>query len=238
MRLARLDIERQLGLAQEAADDCAKLPADLNWQDYTQMFGAGQWAILHGDIEHALQWYTRAMELRPDIDAGWSHTADVLAYLGKTEEYQALCRRMWEKFAATSMVDEAAKHSMLMPDPEHQIQIAGQYQKLRTPRKAELDVGKAILAGAAEYRTGNFQAAIDRMSVTLRISNCLSERVTAHAFIAMAHHQLGHRIEAEESLLRTSALPRLGEDPRGETPGRLLTALVVVREAEAMIHGK
>jgi hypothetical protein len=89
--------------------------------------------------------------------------------------------------------------------------------------------------GVAQYRVGRYREALDTL--------LHADRLTAEAygksivfdlaFIAMCHHQLGHREEARVYLKRSQE--SIKEDMH---PGLRSQAQPILREAEALIEGK
>jgi tetratricopeptide (TPR) repeat protein len=85
--------------------------------------------------------------------------------------------------------------------------------------------------GVAYYRAGNYEKALDVLSRSDKI-NALKDKgsyPTDLAFLAMAHHQLGHTRQAEAKL---ELLRERMKDPRA---ARVAGAPVLLREAEELL---
>ena len=101
------------------------------------------------------------------------------------------------------------------------VQLQAEHAHHLTPDKE----GYRTTLGAAQYRVGRYQDALE----TLRQAERLSELIPADlAFLAMAQHRLGRGDQARESLGRLRELvaqPRWAED---------IDARGLLREAEAL----
>src|SRR5207244_1027062 len=84
----------------------------------------------------------------------------------------------------------------------------------------------ARLLGAALYRAGKYQAAIEPL-------NKGQSRAWDHLFLGMAHHHLGHTEEARQYLERAIEQIKTDHYPWAET----VEAGQLRREAEALIEG-
>jgi hypothetical protein len=88
--------------------------------------------------------------------------------------------------------------------------------------------------GVALYRVGRYQEALETLhrSEQLRARTPFGRRPSAIAFLAMAHHQLGHRDEARAYLEKTRAMMKT--DPWANN----VELRMFLREAEELIKPK
>jgi WD40 repeat protein/serine/threonine protein kinase len=83
----------------------------------------------------------------------------------------------------------------------------------------------AALAGMAQYRSGEWQAAVGTLGKAISRGPA-RYRGPAKIFLSMAHHQLGHAMEAQRWYQQ--ALTEMKEDGSGEALGHLLVEAAVV----------
>jgi tetratricopeptide (TPR) repeat protein len=97
--------------------------------------------------------------------------------------------------------------------------------------KARSDVLKTL--GAVLYRTGQFEEAIRRLDESIQIRGDGGDP-RAFAFLALAHHRLGHRDEAERWLDKlVASRPKEGFDFSIED----MEVRILHHEAESLILG-
>jgi WD40 repeat protein len=212
--------------------------------------------IHQGSLKQAAADFSQALDLLPPGTADW-HLASywlafVLAYLGRVQEYQALCQRTVRDYQQTSNVQLAERTAKmcffadLAQDPETLLQAG----KLADFAIAKIDEALARMEaheslqpyaqhtkGIVEYRRGNYAEALDWCQKSLpglsknENGSC---QATNLFFSAMAAHRLGkiedaHKWLAEAQLTATAA--------RADDADWLIMDLVR-REAEALIEGK
>jgi hypothetical protein len=219
----------------------------------------GEEHIDHGNWKEAADDLSRALECLPSGTHDWRwaayHLAFVLAYLGETEKYQALCRRTIRDFRHTTDIPVAEQTSKMclfsdtVQDPSVQDQAA-QLADFAIDHlegaiaREEFDEGQRpyveLAKGIAEYRRGRyagalewFQKSIRGMSLDMDWSKCL--QITNILFAAMAAHQLGETERPRQWLAEADRLRGTLPTPYNNTDR--LTADMVRREALALIEG-
>ncbi len=198
-------------------------------------------------LDRALADLTRAYELAPrNAEFGYLLALGRL-HRGETATYRQLCASLLEqhaKAAAAHDLVSAAWACCLMPDavdnPAKVIELAqsaakkvpGGYRRQRT-------------LGAALYRAGHFEAALEQLQESLKLA---PQGGTAWdwLFLAMAHHQLGQKNEARSHLDQAIAWMDRHLKENQPVPGWTLSYVrpahlelsLLRREAEALILPK
>jgi tetratricopeptide (TPR) repeat protein len=91
------------------------------------------------------------------------------------------------------------------------------------------NVDALITLGAALYRAGRYQAAIRRLDEAIQARR---EQATGWAFLAMAHHRLGHREQALRWLEQLQQRQRSADSTQSWDE---LEVSLLCHEAEAVI---
>jgi tetratricopeptide (TPR) repeat protein len=219
----------------------------------------GEEHIDHGNWKEAADDFSRALERLPAGTQDWRgaayHLAFVLAYLGETEKYQALCRRTIRDFRQTTsvVVAEQTSKMCLFSDTVQDLSVRDQAAQLADFAADHVEAAIAreeatedhlapiqLAKGIAEYRRGNYAAALEwfqksirGMSLDMDWSKCL--QVTNFLFAAMAAHQLGETERPRQWLAEADRLRGTLPTPYNNTDR--LAADMVRREALALIQG-
>ena len=179
--------------------------------------------------EEAEQVYVKTVELYPDTDYTWSKIAVLQLYTGDIEHYRKTCAWMLDHFVRTGR--ERLDNSFggawtcwacsLAPDAVGDIAEAVKLaeQGLERGYKTDLDF---VNLGTILYRAGRFEEAIEKLeeldAIWEKESRLPSMVSPAYAwfFLAMAHHQLDQREEAEKWLAKANkrAEQELAGNPR------------------------
>jgi hypothetical protein len=156
---------------------------------------------------------------------------------GNREEVPSVCDALLKRLGRSTDVNQAnllAWICVLAPDAVTDCEIPVRLAEAalaRCPEGEKSDVLNTL--GAALYRVGRFESAIRRLDESVQTRG--GEGVPkGFAFLAMAHHRLGERDEAEGSLAKLIASQAKG--------GALLfwddvEIRILRREAEALILG-
>ena len=186
----------------------------------------------------------RLAQIRPDDHPQLLGLLPMQLYLGNARAYRDGCRRMLETLSSTtdrSAIEHTVKLCALSPGAVPDFEPA-----LRLSDRLVASAGQAskwdqLARGMAEYRSGQFAAAIDRLNQGNRIfakSGPVEAQATASFFIAMSQHQLGHLADARDSV--RDARQQLGRSTTPKVPASMfpeqnwLMAQIVAREADRM----
>ena len=203
-----------------------------------------------GRFNEAAADFGRAIELRPEDHVHWYLLGCLLAYAGEPDAYRAHCQAMLVRFGTSTdrfVADRTAKSCLVLPDAT--ADLARQLRLVGVVLAPGGDDGmmpwNQLLKGMAEYRQGNFAAAIEPLEQTRQCPypGLHATRATATMFLAMAHHRL-KRAEESRGLLEEARkvmdqeLPKAGvEDLEFTVIEDWLICHAVRREAEALIAG-
>jgi tetratricopeptide (TPR) repeat protein len=197
--------------------------------------GRGGFHMDRGQLESAAADYARAIHRLPEaLQIRYRHVLSLVA-LGDKTGLRRACSDLLDRFDSSTdflTANDVAWYCVLAPDV-----LAHREGPVRL---AELAVNGAPEAqkpsylntlGAALYRAGRFQQAISRLEEGIRRRGGASS-VQDWAFLALAHHRLGHDVEAHSWLERIRSY-RPSETPQdfwNELEIRLLRS-----EAESVI---
>jgi WD40 repeat protein/serine/threonine protein kinase/tetratricopeptide (TPR) repeat protein len=191
--------------------------------------------------------FVKATECKEPDEEAWYSQAMLHLRDGNLDGYRTICSDMLQRFGAG-----AAWTCTLTPnsgaDPARIISLVE-----KAFSKSAMDHWEVNRFGAALYRAGRFEEAVERLTEATKLSSHphRTNMLCTWFFLAMAHHRLGHTDEARrwldkglqgtEEALKSSAEP-LGksESPDGVIPpnwNRRLTLQLLRREAEQLIQG-
>jgi tetratricopeptide (TPR) repeat protein len=192
----------------------------------------------------------------------WYNEAALRLRRNDLEGYRWVCQEMLARFSHTDdpkIAERTAKTCLLVPDAVGDLgpvlQLAD--RAVTGTEQNPLYYEWFLLArGVADYRTGDFANAVDRLNKALSLSReagyhdspgyyesrCLA--ATVHLFLAMAHHRLGRVHEARHALdqaieLSEQPCPKIGRY-WAVTDGYpdWLRFHVIRSEAERLVNGK
>jgi WD40 repeat protein/tetratricopeptide (TPR) repeat protein len=193
----------------------------------------GEWEKASADFAAVLStggrvWYTEYYQ------------AMVLTQLGDREGYSKLCARELARTPEDSTYFPLVRACVLNPNavsnPERVVRLAE-----RSLDSAPKDPSRVVDLGAALYRAGKFEAAVQRFA---DLKSQDYGGVKGWLFLAMIHHRLGHAEEARKWLdkavqgidQREAAEQRPGFDARNKLYWRdRLEQQILRREAETLI---
>jgi tetratricopeptide (TPR) repeat protein len=185
------------------------------------------------------------VEQKPQDALVWMQIAPVLVLARDDADYPAYCRRIVEQFAESKAIDvpdKVVKACLLRPEA---IELA----KLPVDKfAASLDEGtapewlpvwlwgtRALLA----YRSGDAESAAKYVARSEELKPADFTHAMNLAVLAMAQHQLRHPDEARRALKEAEQVTgRLQGEASNKGDSNLLIAQILLREAEALIHGK
>jgi WD40 repeat protein/serine/threonine protein kinase len=241
----------------------AATQADVNQNpEYVQTFERqGDAQIRAGNWKQAAADLSQALDVLPPGTPNWHERAYrlafVLVYLGEVEKYQALCRRTVRDFQRTANVQIAERTSTMClfagsaQDSEVR-EHGGQFADFAVANIdgaiARKEVGESLLAyvqhakGIAEYRRGNYAAALEWFQKSVPALGALTHpaavacQATDLLFSAMAAYQLGKTQEARHWLAEADRLSGTLSKTFNHTDRQMMD--LVRREAEALLAGK
>jgi WD40 repeat protein/tetratricopeptide (TPR) repeat protein len=198
--------------------------------------------VAHAELEQwekALADFTRASELRPDdVYAIGSSRARLCLAVGDEAGYRRVCADLLQRFGTGASLNNARQavwtsvlRTDVVPDQSQLVRISERFVALKW------DYYLRPL-GAALYRAGRFEEAIQQLNAAIAARN--GDGVFGDwLFLAMAHHRLGHAAEARQWLDKTiqwEAKQKADREPL--TWVQRLELQTLLREARELIEGK
>ena len=193
--------------------------------------------------------FEHATTLKPDYPRAWYNLAMLELQRGDRAGYRKVCSRMLERFDRPPNADAAywvAWTCVVVPDA-----VADWAKPLRFAEKAYADDSKNYdminSLGAMLYRAGRFKEAAERLTEAeaafQQTPGTPSSIVYNWLFQAMAHHRLGHTVEATSWLKKSvqaidEPSPKIAEAPATIPWNRRLTSQLLRREAEELLAKK
>jgi tetratricopeptide (TPR) repeat protein len=191
----------------------------------------------------------RVIQLDPSDHMTWYSEGVLRLQLGDREGYRRACREMLARFGQTNdpyIADRTAKTCLLVSDAVEDMNAVAQLaERSITGTERSPEYPWFLLArGMADYRTGEFATAVERLRGALDPRAEESYRDSSvYLFLAMAHHRLKQPNEARTALDRgrtliEQKLPKPGRELLGTNWGDWLRCQLFLREAEAVLQGK
>jgi tetratricopeptide (TPR) repeat protein len=201
-------------------------------------YGLAEW-------EKAAADYAKATELGEHTREVWSRRAWLCFARGDGGGYRKSCASLLQRFAKAETPGDAyslARTCVLGPDAATDPKVVLQLAR-KAVEAAPKNSGYLIALGAAHYRAGEPDTAIERLNEALNLVG-KGELPSAWLFLSMAHYRLGHADEATAWLDRAArwidrASERHGKAGAGFTAEDrlLLEYRILHREAEALVRG-
>jgi tetratricopeptide (TPR) repeat protein len=178
--------------------------------------------------------------------------APVLA-LGDPEGYRRLCHEMLKRFGETQdapTVDRTAKACLLLPEFPKEMERACELadRAVALGKNDQLAPWFIFGKGLADYRRGNYRAAIEELDAYLSKAPVVTPELTTcyHLVLAMALHQQGDEKAARDHLTRADKLlkeylldpVRLPLPKNSRYNQDWLITWLLHREAQELIDGK
>jgi predicted Zn-dependent protease len=181
----------------------------------------GQWEQAALDFRHA-------SEQQPDNASLWSFQAVAQLAAGDTSGYQRSCATMLDRFSRSENPFDAygaVSPCVAAPDAvTDAAQLVALAERVR--------VGRTGLVGAALYRAGRLEEAVQRLTEPGAAQQSVGP--VGWLFLAMAHARLGHAAEARQWLATAAA--RIEERLQGGSSWQVRVLLQHLRrEAEALV---
>jgi WD40 repeat protein len=161
-----------------------------------------------GHWEQASRDGEKAIALGAVGGAVWYHLGLAQAAHGDMAAYQATCAAMLDRFRRVERAEEPTQVGMACSLAPHALtDPARPLALLEKAVQSDPEDGSALTAlGAALYRAGRFEEALQRLNAAASASHFgagWSEevgRACAGYWLALCHHRLGHAAEAQHSL--------------------------------------
>jgi tetratricopeptide (TPR) repeat protein len=205
--------------------------------------------------EEAEQCFRRLQQLHQEMRAlapsdswTWFVDAPLRLRLGDFEGYRQVCR---ELVARASQSDDPAGAGWTaltcLVVPEGLVDLGPVLQLAKravTGMEQRVEYRWFLLTrGMADYRTGDFHSAVERLTKALSLvgeprdaqTRCMVG--TAYAFLAMACHRLDQALEARQALAQATALGKQNKHP-GPDWHYWLRFDIVRLEAERLVNGE
>jgi tetratricopeptide (TPR) repeat protein len=204
--------------------------------------GRGRLHAARREFDKAVADYARVMDARPPDDHVWLEYAALLLLTGDEDGYRRACARLIERHGRTKEPSTAlalARVCVVGPQSGATPGQMVQWAKMRGANQPPPAWSLHAL-GAAYYRAGRPEPAVDRLRESLEAQQDWPGHVMTWAFLALAHGRLGHAEEARRWLAKTDewleqAGRKIGGDAAGFPddvyPADWLIAQVLRREA-------
>jgi serine/threonine-protein kinase len=192
--------------------------------------------------------FATAIKLQPDEHWYWYQYASLCLQLGDLDEYRRCCRVMLERFGNTTdamIAHRIALECLVMPKAHNELKVP----LLFAERAVEQDPKSCwhlLILGAAYYRAGRFEPAVERLEQALQASQRAIPHNLPHflalrwLFLALTYHGMGQNQQARHCLEEAvqgmdTNLPKPGRGVLGEHWGDWIRCQIVRREAEALL---
>jgi tetratricopeptide (TPR) repeat protein len=197
----------------------------------------------------------KLIRLTPDDHLLYMQTACVHLYIGDVAGYRDLCGKMLQRFGNSTdarVHDRIAKTCLAGADSMNDLIPVVEMARTNikpevlksVPAAGEVAGLFRLCAGMAEYRTGNYQGALDDLDSATEPRLSIEPRATAVLFRAMAMYRLHQADAARAELERAGEMFKKISSPDADvveadaTIQDWLICQVVRREAEGLISGQ
>jgi Flp pilus assembly protein TadD len=157
---------------------------------------SGFYRVTHGCYSLAAEEYAKAKELAPNDSNLWYFQAIALLAGGKLDAYRNTCQDMVRQFNDTTSAMDASSVIMVCVCRPDVVEDWQPLQPLTELASTYVSDSPRLLA-AAQYRAGDYQAAVDTFQ---RVERLHRPRAFDLFFLAMCHQRLGHQEQAEQRL--------------------------------------
>jgi serine/threonine protein kinase/formylglycine-generating enzyme required for sulfatase activity/tetratricopeptide (TPR) repeat protein len=191
----------------------------------------------------------KSLELNPTSVWYWYYDAPLRLKIGEVEVYRRDCREMLARFGKTNdhyTADLTAKTCLLLPDAVRDLKPVLKLAR-RSLAGTENDITYPwflLCRALADYRDGQFGAAVADVNQVAPKLNGGPLDATAHVILALAEQRRGHSAAARQALARAQAIQvqewfrAIRGQQYGGDWGDWLRCEILRREAEALIEGK
>ena len=225
-----------------------KLPAEIPADDWQRLHERGELYARSGQWQKAAADYAAAIKAHPEDHALWYQAAAIWLEAGDQDAYRRHCQEMLRRFGETddpTIAERTAKICLLIPvasaDLSPRVQLA---ERAVTGTEKHNYYRYFLLARAlAHYRAGEFDRAIALLDKSLAPGAKVFDPKPAYLVLAMAHHQLGQREEAEQALKKARAMMEQREIPKEDSGDYgphwhdWVICQLLRREAETLLRG-
>jgi tetratricopeptide (TPR) repeat protein len=191
----------------------------------------------------------RLVELDPGNANCWFRDAPLRLQVGDVEGYRRDCREMLTRFQSRAnhyVADFTAKTCFLLPDSVPDLEPALKLAR-RSLAGTEKDIAYRwflVCKALAEYRAGQFDAAVKAVSDVAPVPEGSVLDATSYIILALAQIRQGHPAEAGQTLARARGIrdrnwPQFDRGQRFDDAwDDWLRCDILQREAESLINGK
>jgi hypothetical protein len=211
-----------------------------------------------GRFQRAAADMDKLIAINPDDLLLYMLSACAHAYTGDQAGYRDVCKRMVQRFSKTNDLpsrDKIAKSCLLAPGAlDDLVPVVEMARSMvsgpsstqlpdKVPSAGNLNGLFQLCAAMADYRTGNYQQALDRLGESTQRQLGIEPRATAVLFRAMADYRLHHEDDARSELERAHTMferiarPDADVIEAAATIQDWMICQIVRREAEQLISG-
>jgi len=206
----------------------------------------GQSLARKGQFEAALAEFDQAIATDPGDAMAWFETAQIKLYLGDVEGYRRACRQMVEQLGKgvnKTAAQRAARASLLAPDSGIDLATANRLTDQALAgnwAQGKVLGGFQLTKAMAEYRSGQFAAAVDLLNQAGELLTSSAERATVDLLLAMSYQGLGKTAERDAAAKSAAKLidgpvGRAGVDDLPTGVENWLTCQIVKNEAAKLL---
>lgn len=186
--------------------------------------------------------YEKIIEIEPDEPMNWLRVAPLYVRAGDQNAYQDLSERMLVRFGDAEtphIAEKIGKACLLIPTNQQTLRAASHLAEIAIEDPSDWAIRYSYAThGLAQYRQGNFEAAIDASEKCLRGDSDEGRRFrAANAYLveAMAYHELGRSREASTALEKGRDLVQSPPQSAGNVWHDDLICRILLDEAERQL---
>jgi serine/threonine protein kinase/Flp pilus assembly protein TadD len=187
------------------------------WEGRGNLYASlGLWDLAADDLAHAA-------ELQDPVNAhNWLQLALTRAYVGDIAGYRAACARMTERLQGSTVnrfTIDLVRACVLTPESPADPLVLARTAEAIVAVEPQVPWFRHAL-GAAHYRAGQYEKAIERLRESLNVDPNWNARAINYPYLAMAYHRLGRHDEARQALDEAQAALDRWTEARHEASGR------------------
>jgi tetratricopeptide (TPR) repeat protein len=198
-----------------------------------------------GRWKEATSSLSEAVALNPEDDYSHLLLASALVQVGDVATYRRFCVEELARFAETTdpkVAERMAKICLLLPPPKSDLEQINRWADLAVNANTNHSLWNwfACTKGLADFRSGHFQEAAERMDRVLHAPGNYDLWIEAFAVLAMAQAKLNRFEEAHTTLAKVNGiadqnLPKADSGDLGWGWNDWVTDWLLLREARALI---